>query len=68
MDANGCTVSESAIVILTDEDKDGVPNEDDVCPGTLPGVRVDQLGCPLNIYDKDFDGVTDDIDVCPNTL
>jgi outer membrane protein OmpA-like peptidoglycan-associated protein len=33
---------------LPDFDKDGVPDVLDKCPNTLPGVRVDQNGCPLN--------------------
>jgi len=30
-----------------DLDGDGVPNCDDLCPGTAPGVEVDENGCPL---------------------
>ncbi len=29
-----------------DDDADGVPNEDDQCPGTPGGVEVDEEGCP----------------------
>ena len=47
-----------------DEDKDGVPDSRDACPGTPSGVKVDINGCPL---DSDNDGVPDYKDKCPNT-
>ncbi|WP_087505486.1 OmpA family protein [Neiella marina] len=47
-----------------DEDRDGVPDEFDKCPGTPEGVKVDRDGCPL---DTDGDGVPDHLDECPNT-
>jgi hypothetical protein len=28
-----------------DSDGDGVPDSDDMCGGTRPGVEVDKLGC-----------------------
>lgn len=46
-----------------DEDKDGVSDRNDKCPGTPPGVAVDKNGCPL---DRDYDGVADYIDDCPD--
>ena len=49
---------------VLDTDGDGVPNIDDKCPGTPPGVTVDSDGCPL---DSDGDGVNDDLDKCPGT-
>ena len=55
----------------TDTDLDGVPNNIDQCPNTLPETDVDALGCALPIdieTDTDLDGVNDDIDQCPNTL
>jgi OOP family OmpA-OmpF porin len=36
----------------------------DMCPGTPPGVKVDEFGCPL---DSDNDGVPDYLDKCSNT-
>jgi outer membrane protein OmpA-like peptidoglycan-associated protein len=33
---------------LPDFDKDGVADVIDKCPNTLPGVRVDGSGCPIN--------------------
>jgi len=51
-------------VSVVDSDGDGVPDNRDKCPGTPPGVAVDQFGCPL---DSDGDGVTDDKDKCPQT-
>jgi OOP family OmpA-OmpF porin len=47
-----------------DSDRDGVPDRDDLCPNTPPGVIVDETGCPV---DSDGDGVPDGIDACPNT-
>jgi len=47
-----------------DRDHDGVPDDDDRCPGTPPGARVDAVGCAL---DSDNDGVFDGLDQCPNT-
>ncbi len=47
-----------------DRDHDGVPDDDDRCPGTPTGARVDAVGCAL---DSDDDGVFDGIDQCPNT-
>jgi len=46
-----------------DEDGDGVPDKKDKCPGTPPGVAVDEDGCPL---DRDGDGVPDYKDDCPD--
>ncbi|GAA4371968.1 OmpA family protein [Hymenobacter koreensis] len=45
-----------------DEDKDGVSDKRDKCPGTPAGVAVDANGCPL---DGDKDGVPDYQDKCP---
>jgi OmpA-OmpF porin, OOP family len=47
-----------------DSDGDGVPDSRDRCPGTPPGVAVDEHGCPL---DTDGDGVPDYRDDCPGT-
>lgn len=49
-----------------DSDRDGVPNKDDRCPGTVRGVAVDPTGCPL-AKDSDGDGVLDGGDKCPGT-
>ncbi|OGX87827.1 OmpA family protein [Hymenobacter glacialis] len=46
-----------------DEDKDGVSDKKDKCPGTPAGVAVDPNGCPL---DKDGDGIPDYQDKCPD--
>lgn len=45
-----------------DKDGDGVPNDQDDCPYTSAGAKVDRTGCAL---DEDFDGVADGIDRCP---
>jgi OOP family OmpA-OmpF porin len=47
-----------------DTDEDGVDDSKDMCPGTPPGVKVDEFGCPL---DSDNDGVPDYLDKCSNT-
>lgn len=45
-----------------DEDKDGVNDNKDKCPGTPDGVSVDEVGCPI---DTDGDGIADYLDKCP---
>ena len=50
----------------TDEDNDGVMDNDDNCLHTPAGTKVDALGCAL-VLDGDGDGVTDDLDKCPTT-
>ena len=35
--------------VRLDDDLDGVPDYLDQCPGTLPGVQVDDKGCELVI-------------------
>ena len=47
-----------------DADKDGVPDDKDMCHGTPKGVKVDERGCPL---DADGDGVPDYLDKEPTT-
>lgn len=47
-----------------DSDGDGVFDENDKCPNTPKGVKVDSVGCPL---DSDKDGVYDYLDKCPDT-
>jgi len=47
-----------------DEDKDGVFDGWDKCPGTPAGVAVDSLGCP---FDRDKDGVPDYRDKEPDS-
>ncbi len=46
-----------------DADDDGVPDDCDLCPNTIPGVAVDLTGCPAVIpADYDRDGDVDLID------
>lgn len=47
-----------------DSDGDGVINDQDRCPTTPLGRKVDPQGCEL---DTDGDGVIDSADQCPNT-
>lgn len=49
---------------LTDEDRDGVTDNLDLCPNTPAGLPVDTCGCPL---DTDGDGVYDYLDRCGDT-
>lgn len=53
---------------LADTDRDGVADGQDECPGTPPGTRVNDKGCPAEDGgDRDGDGVLDGDDLCPNT-
>ena len=49
---------------VLDSDGDGVPDEQDQCPGTPAGVEVYGNGCPI---DSDGDKVPDYLDLCPDT-
>ena len=48
------------IIQATDDDGDGVNNDDDLCPNTPDGETVDANGCSDSQQDTDGDGVTDD--------
>ncbi len=56
--------SEDSGPIIEDGDRDGVSDDDDMCPRTPRGVKVDRDGCPL---DTDNDSIPDYEDRCPNT-
>lgn len=47
-----------------DLDRDGITDDDDLCPSTPRGVFVDSRGCPK---DDDLDGIPDYRDKEPNT-
>lgn len=47
-----------------DKDKDGIPNDEDVCYYTPPGAKVNSRGCGI---DSDGDGVYDGVDKCKAT-
>ncbi|MCX8083323.1 MAG: OmpA family protein [Calditerrivibrio sp.] len=49
---------------ILDSDGDGINDDQDKCPNTPKGVKVDNNGCPL---DSDKDGVYDYLDKCPGT-
>ena len=49
-----------------DGDNDGVLDQDDKCPNSKAGEKVDKFGC-LILNDADNDGVPDKDDKCPNT-
>ena len=55
------TITQKLDSLLTDEDEDGVPNANDLCPETPPGARVDGAGCAV---DTDLDGIIDLYDKC----
>ena len=59
-----CGKPTSAPASVGDADGDGVNDDNDACPGTPRGARVDARGCPM---DGDGDGVYDGLDRCPNT-
>ena len=54
-------VSDSLSKLAADDDKDGIPNMSDKCPGTLAGLKVGPDGCEV---DTDGDGVVDSKDKC----
>jgi OOP family OmpA-OmpF porin len=58
------TIGGSQASCSNDSDGDGVPDDQDKCPDTPEGVKVDEVGCPL---DTDGDGVPDYMDKCPQT-
>jgi OOP family OmpA-OmpF porin len=53
-------------VVSKDTDVDGVMDENDQCPGTPAGVKVDDKGCVVS-NDDDKDGVPNEVDQCPAT-
>jgi OmpA-OmpF porin, OOP family len=66
-DANDRCPNQAGVDIFQgcpDTDKDGVEDAKDRCANTLPGVKVDETGCPA---DTDGDGVIDAVDRCPTT-
>ncbi len=58
------TIGGSQVACSNDSDGDGVPDDQDKCPDTPKGAKVDTDGCPL---DTDGDGVPDYMDKCPQT-
>jgi len=50
-----------------DDDRDGIANAADQCPGTPRGTVVDARGCRV-VVDSDGDGIPDASDACPNTM
>ncbi len=55
------------VVQSVDDDRDGVANSADACPGTVPRSAVNSAGCSSVQLDSDRDGVPDGADVCPAT-
>jgi formylglycine-generating enzyme required for sulfatase activity/LysM repeat protein len=70
-------------VVVSDNDKDGIPDDKDFCPNTTSEniiKGVDNMGCVIQlpvkteepeptvvVSDNDKDGIPDDKDFCPNT-
>jgi hypothetical protein len=38
--------------LILDDDEDGVPNDQDLCPDTPLGTEVDEFGCPIDSGDE----------------
>jgi hypothetical protein len=58
-------------VAVSDRDRDGVPDEEDVCPdvaGSADGSLVGARGCPVGPQDRDRDGIPDVDDACPDVF
>ena len=51
---------------VIDEDRDGVPDQQDACMDSPAGAAVSAYGCPLPV-DLDRDGVVDLVDTCPRS-
>lgn len=47
--ASGVAAGAAAVYADLDADGDGVPDDQDRCPGTPAGTRVDAVGCPLQV-------------------
>ena len=54
-----------APVVISDRDKDGVPDGRDRCPNSARGAKVSANGCELA---DDNDGVVNSKDQCPTTV
>ncbi len=48
-----------------DSDNDGVIDENDKCPNSVPNAVVNSIGCEM---DDDNDGVVNRLDQCPSTI
>ena len=48
--AGAITSSEAMLVVFSDSDGDGVPDDQDLCPGTGPGAVVDHYGCSIEQF------------------
>ncbi len=56
-------IAQLQVIGPSDTDADGVPDSQDACPRTIPGVPVDLAGCPPQLPgDMDRDGDVDLVD------
>ena len=71
MDSSGNSTStlsqNNRVNLILDQDLDGVPDENDLCPNSPVGETVDENGCAESQRDDDEDGVANGIDECPET-
>lgn len=51
---------------IPDEDGDGVFDDEDLCPGTLPGTEIDTDGCPIYRFPVDNFSVAIQSEPCRN--
>jgi len=59
-------IVENKMITDADSDNDGILDQNDKCPNSKDGVKVDKDGC-LVVDDRDKDGITNKDDMCPNT-
>ena len=72
MDNSGNSTStlsqNNRVNLILDQDLDGIPDENDLCPNSPVGENVvDENGCAESQRDDDEDGVANGIDECPQT-
>lgn len=52
---------------IGDDDRDGLNNQEDLCPNSQAGVAVDGNGCSESQRDDDADGIANGVDECAAT-
>lgn len=53
----------AAVVVIADNDKDGIPDDQDKCLTSAANAKVDSMGCAI-FMDADKDGIEDSKDKC----
>lgn len=59
VDGMGNIATGTQLIMVSDEDLDGVTDDKDQCPGTPTGATVDEFGCSPEQKDTDGDGMPD---------